>query len=137
MEADDKDEAWTHIFKTCFKSVMGNQLIWFQYRILFGILPPRYFLSDSSLCCFCTESLETIAHLFCHCPKVTQSIEHWISNKVKLKLILTNSLKILGHCKMDRNYCLLHIKSCYISNKKVYIFMFQKSFSIKYLSFPK
>ena len=117
VEADDKDETWTHIFKTCFKSVMDNQLIWFQYRILFGILPTRYFLykikqSDSSLCCFCKESPETIAHLFCQCPNVTQlwhNIEHWISNKVKIKLTLINSLKILGHCKMDRNYWPLNL----------------------------
>ena len=63
------DEAWKNIFHSCFKSIKDNSIIWFQYRIIFDILPTRYFLrkiklTESDVCVFCKDQIETILHLF-------------------------------------------------------------------------
>ena len=68
----DINESYAAIV-TLFTKV--KNILWFQYRILFGILPTSYFLSkiklsESDMCVFCKDQRETILHLFCHCSKV-------------------------------------------------------------------
>ena len=38
------DEIWQNIFKACIKSVIDNDLVWFQYKILFNILDTNEYL---------------------------------------------------------------------------------------------
>ena len=38
------DKIWHTIYKICFKTVCDNSVIWFQYKILFGILATKDFL---------------------------------------------------------------------------------------------
>ena len=112
MLSNHDDEVWKNIFHSYFKSIKDNSIIWFQYRILFGILPTRYFLRkiklpESAMCVFCKDQKETILHLFCHCSKVIpiwQNIELWISNKVGIKLKVTDSMKILGYIERNKDY---------------------------------
>ena len=111
MLSKHDDEAWKNVFHSCFKSIKDS-IIWFQYRIIFGILPTRYFLrkiksTESDVCVFCKDQKETIFHLFCHCSKVIpiwQNIESWISNKVGIKLRITDSMKILGYIERNKDY---------------------------------
>ena len=59
------------------------------------------------MCVFCKDQKETIFHLFCHCSKVIpiwQNIESWISNKVGIKLRITDSMKILGYIERNKDY---------------------------------
>ena len=113
MLSNHDDEAWKNIFHSCFKLIKDNSIIWFQYRIIFGILPTRYLLrkiksTESDVCVLCKDQKETILHLFCHCSKVIpiwQNIESWISNKVGIKLRITDSMKILGY--IERNFVML------------------------------
>ena len=51
------------------KSIIDNDLVWFQYKILFNILNINEYLykikiSNSNLCRLCGEYPETILHLF-------------------------------------------------------------------------
>ena len=82
-------DVWTCAYKICFKSILDNDFIWFQYRVLFRILGTKYRLkkiniSQSDVCSLCTEHPETIEHLFCFYIKTTQiwdNIQLWIKNK--------------------------------------------------------
>ena len=43
------DELWKIIFRVCFKSILDNSVAWFQYKILFNILPTRDYLHKIKL----------------------------------------------------------------------------------------
>ena len=63
-----------NIFKACSNSVLDNSFVWFQYKILFNILPTRDLLyeinvSNVSVCVFCHKFSETIMHLFMNAPR--------------------------------------------------------------------
>ena len=73
----------------CFRSIYDNLVIWFQYKILFGILGTKDFLFkikivDSNQCRLCGESAETVQHLFSQCEIVENlwtNIKQWIKRK--------------------------------------------------------
>ena len=51
-------ERWKQIYKICFYSVCDNNVIWFQYRILNGILGTKDYLKKlkidmNNACSFC------------------------------------------------------------------------------------
>ena len=106
------EEVWKTIFNICFKSIRDNSIIWFQYRILFGILPTRYLLkkfnlSESNTCVFCKEHEETIFHMFCQCHKVVsiwRNIESWICNKIGKNIKITDSMIIFGSPEKSKDY---------------------------------
>ena len=78
-------DVWTCTYKICFKSILDNDFICFQYRVLFRIVGTKYRLkkfniSQSDVCRLCTEHPETIEHLFCFCTETTQiwdNIQLW------------------------------------------------------------
>jgi hypothetical protein len=62
------------VFSTLKKTTEDTRLRWFQYRLMYRIIPTQRFLHlrkivDSSLCTFCGKDEETIEHLFWNCEK--------------------------------------------------------------------
>ena len=60
---------WRSLYKSCFYSVLDNDYVWFQYRILHRILGVQDFLfkikiSKTDKCRLCGEQKETIKHIF-------------------------------------------------------------------------
>ena len=43
------NDIWKIIFRMCFKSILDNSVIWFQYKIPFNILPTRDYLFKINL----------------------------------------------------------------------------------------
>ena len=63
---------WKNIFKLCFHTTKDTTLQWFQARLLHRILPTAKYLklckiSNSDLCTFCNENVETLEHLYWEC----------------------------------------------------------------------
>ena len=74
----DIEAMWPVIYKNCFKCIEENQVMWFQYRVLFKILGTKDYLKKvkkkvklvtDSVCGLCSQNNETIEHLFCRCTK--------------------------------------------------------------------
>ena len=70
-----EDLYWKEIFKKCFNTSNDCQIKWFQYRLLYRILPTcRYLflckIVDSPQCSFCDSEEETLYHLFWECQYV-------------------------------------------------------------------
>ena len=70
----DIEAMWPVIYKNCFNCIEENQVVWFQYRILFKILGTKDYLKKvklvtNSVCGLCSQNNETIEHLFCRCTK--------------------------------------------------------------------
>ena len=69
------DKIWHTIYKICSKTIYDNSVIWFQYKILYGILGTNDLLLkmkivDSNHCRLCGGNAETIQHLFSQCEIV-------------------------------------------------------------------
>ena len=79
-----------HNIQDMFKTIYDNSVIWFQYRIIFGILGTKDYLFkmkivDSNQCRLCGQNAETIQHLFSQCEIVENlwaEIKQWIKRKV-------------------------------------------------------
>ena len=140
------DELWKIIFRVCFKSILDNSVAWFQYKILFNILPTRDYLhkiklSDHNTCAFCHSFPETILHLFCECGVVQElwhNVSQWIARKIGFQIELTNDEKILGYYKTDQNFWPLnfvilitkkYIYWCSCKEMNLDIYFLQKEFS--------
>ena len=112
MRDEITKEIWTLIYRICFYSINDNQMIWFQYRILYKILGTRYYLKKlkiemNSQCSFCHQYEEDLEHLFCNCDKVTQlwdNLMQWINNKIGLNFKLTNLTKLMGYLANDQHF---------------------------------
>ena len=66
---------WTKIFRICNKSTIDTKLRWFQYRLIYRILPTNRFLhvrrlKNNELCELCNIHVETIEHMLYECPSV-------------------------------------------------------------------
>ena len=104
-------------YKICFYSVLDNNLIWFQYRVLFKILGTKDYLKKlklnmNSQCLFCKQYEENLEHLFCKCGEVIklwENVRQWISNKLGFNLIITKLMKILGYLTNDENFWALNL----------------------------
>ena len=110
-------ERWKQIYKICFYSVCDNNVIWFQYRILNGILGTKDYLKKlkidmNNACSFCGMYDENLEHLFCKCREVTQlwdNIQQWINNKLGENLVLTNLMKLHGYLQNDQKFWPLNL----------------------------
>ena len=61
-------------FDRISKTTRDTGLRWFQYKLLYNLLPTCRFLFqrglvDSFACVFCKGSEETLIHLFLDCPR--------------------------------------------------------------------
>ena len=63
------------VFDKHFRTTREKCLIWFQYKLLYNLLPTgRYLFQrqhvDSPVCVFCKDAEETLLHMFWDCPKI-------------------------------------------------------------------
>ena len=124
-------EKWKTIYQICFYSILDNNLIRFQYRILNQILGTKSYLkkikiSSDDICSFCSVSGENIEHLFYECTKVSQlwdNVQRWVRMKTGVNITLTPTMKIIGYMIKDRNFWPLNL---ILTTTRKYIFWCSK-----------
>ena len=87
-------DAWKKIYRTCFKTIRDNDIIWLQYRLLHRILGTKDYLFKIKLttdrsCSFCKNSFETVYHLFTGCSQVKlfwENIKEFFYSKLGLQI---------------------------------------------------
>lgn len=102
---------WRSIFKSCFRSITDNYLIWHQYKLITRILGTKYLLHKMKLCLspacgLCSESDETLVHLYIECKMTKQiwnDLEKWIYEKLNIRFYFNQNIIILGYLNTD-NY---------------------------------
>ena len=115
------------IFRTCFKTVKNNDMIWMQYRVLYRILGTNDYLFKikkhvDGICNFCYQSKETILHLLVECENVNRfwcDIKVLIKNKLRIDLPIDPPTVILGD--LSSNRCSIQCNIIYLA-AKLYIF---------------
>ena len=115
------ENPWSNIYKDYFQISSGNNVKWFQYRILNQILGTRSALSKMNLS---TDSLcglsniETIQRLMSECPQSNElwsNICFWIKNRINVDVCLSSHDKIWGYVSNNNNFIPLNftlIHSC-------------------------
>ena len=91
---------------------LDNTTIWFQYKILYNILPTRNYLYnlkivDSDLCGLCGLRIETIIHLFTECPIVNvlwDNMRQWVSNKTHIYIKISKIEKLFGYLIQNQHF---------------------------------
>ena len=99
------EQQWKYIYRTCFKTIQNNNLIWFQMKVLYRILGTKQYLqkvglSDCSLCLRCNNVSESILHSFCQCGQVKlfwEAIEKYLGEKINFKIKFTDFIIICGY----------------------------------------
>ena len=87
-------------------------VVWFQYRILFKILGTKDYLKKvklvtDSVCGLCSQTNETIEHLFCRCTKsleLRENVKQWILRKLNITFDFNESTMILGYLSIDNKF---------------------------------
>ena len=82
-------KVWENIHLTCFITILDNQIIWLQYRILHNILGTKALLHQikkvgNNLCHFCNNTPETLIHVFAGCQysaEIWVALKHWINQE--------------------------------------------------------
>lgn len=128
LDSEIDNLTWRCIFKACFKVVIDNSIIWFQYRLLHRILGVKKYLhqiniSNTDTCRLCSNETESIIHLFVHCPRSKDlwcSLKHWIYQMLHLEINLTTETILLGYLYSDSNFEPINFV---ILNTKYYIFL--------------
>jgi hypothetical protein len=57
------------LYNVCLKTTIDTHVQWLQYRIIYKLLPTKYYLHkinviSDNICSFCKEEVETIQHVF-------------------------------------------------------------------------
>ena len=112
-----------------FKCTLDTKLRWFQFRLTHRILGVNSFLAkigkiESNLCTFCNVSDETIAHIFCECPIVSdfwRNVAAWIKEEINLNFILDAEMKLFGIANIKRGALNIILLLClyFIYKKKM------------------
>ena len=118
---------WRSIYRSCFYSVLDNDYVWFQYRILYRILGVQELLfkikiSETDRCRLCGERKESIIHLFAECTKsatLWENLVSWINSTLFIRIELNKFDKILGYGKVDTKFWPLNF---ILSVTRYYIF---------------
>ena len=108
---------WRSIYKSCFYSILDNDYVWFQYRILHRILGVQEHLfkikiADTDRCRLCGDQKESIIHLFSECTKsaaLWENLAFWINSTLFIGIDLTKIDKILGYAKTDTKFWPLNL----------------------------
>ena len=74
------------VFDKIFRTTREKCLIWFQYKLLYNLLPTGRFLFqrqlvDSPVCVFCKDAEETLLHMFWDCPQIQNywfDVQGWL-----------------------------------------------------------
>ena len=112
IHIEDAKVFWAKVFKACFKLVVDNQIVWFQYKIIHDILDTKHYLDKvklitDNMCSFCNMHPETTLHLLSECSYVVDlwtNIENWIRRKLNIDLKLDITMKIIGYYNFDEYY---------------------------------
>ena len=128
IDFDINDEIWQNIFNACMKSIIDNDLVWFQYKIPFNILNTNECLykikiSKFNLCRLYGEYPKTILHLFAQGKAVQdlwQNLNRQIRTKFSIHINLCNFRKILGYEDYDTHFWPLF---CILISVRNYIFL--------------
>ncbi|KAH3713894.1 hypothetical protein DPMN_073695 [Dreissena polymorpha] len=90
---------WKHIFTMPYKAIIESTLSNFQYKYIHRIIATNKYLfkcklSNSHLCDFCSENIETIEHLFWECKHIqpiwNQLVSFLEQQQLNVKLSLLN-----------------------------------------------
>ena len=70
----DVDINWSYVYRNCFKTIQDTRIQWFQYQILYRILPVKKYLKTVGIiqddsCSFCQSESEAIEHILFYCHK--------------------------------------------------------------------
>ena len=142
---------WKNIFRICHKTTVDTKIKWFQFRLLYRLLPTKRFLmlrkiKNNSLCDFCNQNDETICHLFWECPYVQHFWDDLATRFVSklphaCNLSLSKELILFGckeNVKTDKPFDLLllaakyHIYLCKFSETLPSFDIFLKQFKLRY-----
>ena len=85
------------VFDNIFRATREKCLIWFQYKLLYNLLPTGRFLFqrqlvDSHVCVFCKGVEETVLHMFRDRPKIQ---DYWFDVQGWLHTSLTHCTEII------------------------------------------
>ena len=105
FEINIDEQTWKNTYRTCFRTIQDNYLIWLQYRILYRILGTKSYqyktkIANSPRCTICNNADQTIEHLFTECipsKQVWLDIKLWIQNKLNITIVLSPIEIILGY----------------------------------------
>jgi len=96
------------VFRKIIKTTQDTTLRWFQFRLIYRIIPTNRFLLqrkivNSSICTFCSNEEESLIHLFwnCHISRnFWNEFEIWIKTTFDHcnDFFLTKELIIFGRC---------------------------------------
>ena len=114
------NKQWSIFFLLPLKCTIDVKLRWFQFRIIHKILGVNSFLAkigikDSNLCTFCKVKEETIKHVFCDCPYVSQlwiKLFQWIKDKTKVSIVMDNQIQLFGILDLEARALNLLILVC-------------------------
>ena len=113
------------VFDKIFRTTCEKCLVWFQYKLLYTLLPTGRFLFqrqlvDSPVCVFCKDAEETLLHMFWDCPKIQNywfDVQGWLHTSFThcTDIIFSKQLVILGskaNVVTDRilDFCILIAK---------------------------
>ena len=95
---------WQNIHLTCFKTILDNQIIWLQYRILHNIFGTKALLykmkkAENNLCRFCNNMPETITHVFVDClysTEIWDLLKNWIYQEIGTTFDIDKKSVLLG-----------------------------------------
>ena len=95
---------WSFYCSLPFKCTDDVQLRIFQYKILHRILPTNALLFKmgyipDNLCTFCKHDIESLEHLFIHCPRVQPLWVHFVGNvlsRTDLRVIISTEFVLFG-----------------------------------------
>ena len=115
-------EDWLSSFELAFQCTKFIDLQYFHFRMLHQILANnealyKWKLTDSDLCSFCNEEIETIYHTYLECEVVKcfwKALEKYLHRTLRVHFPITNQEIILGFKGDD----LSTINVIYLSAKK-------------------
>ncbi len=98
-------ETWQGYFKNIYSKAFSTKDQFFQYRVMHRTLVTReklyeWKMSESDLCTFCDEEIETIEHLFLECEVIKaffKKILNWFKYKTGMLVTVTNEQLLFGN----------------------------------------
>ena len=108
-------------FDNVFKTANDTCLWWFQYRLLYKLLPTGRFLYlrklvDSPICSLCNQVEETLSHMLWDCPTIQ---DYWFDIQGWLHANFSHCSKIL----FSREFIILENKVNTVTDRIFVLFM--------------
>ena len=105
FRGDITTDEWINSIDNLYKTTRHTDLLYFQYKLVHFILTTnenlfRCNMTDSDICAWCQEEIETIPHIFLECEVVKSfwsDIKHWICQKTNILININNKELNTGH----------------------------------------